>query len=148
MAGTTDEAVDDEGGKESPREAKRLSGSGELGVGRGALDKHLHVVSLVFHFEIPCPSPSTYALVVDDLDDGCKPASVGVVAVDDNDAANLNEAPVGSLNHGFTHCNGGLVNAASARKLCQNCAHNVPDELADREEGRVYVRTSCRELSV
>lgn len=118
MAGTTDEAFDDEGREESPREAERLSGSGEVGVGRGALDKHLYVASSVFRFLTPCPSTLTYALVVDDLDDGCEAASVGVVAVDDNDAANLNEAPVGSLNHGFTHCNGGLINAVSARFLC------------------------------
>lgn len=42
--------------------------------------------------------------MVDDLDDGSQSASEGVVAVDSNNAANLNEAPVGSLNDCFAHC--------------------------------------------
>lgn len=51
-------------------------------------------------------SLTTYSLVVDDLDDGGQAAVVGVVAVDQNDAADLNEAPVGSLNRCFAHCDG------------------------------------------
>lgn len=51
-------------------------------------------------------SSKTYALVVDDLDNGGKPASVRVVAVDHNDTANLNEAPGGTLNRGITHFDG------------------------------------------
>jgi hypothetical protein len=50
----------------------------------------------------------TYALVVDDFHDGGKSASEGMVAVDEHDAADLNEAPVGTLNHGFAHCDGVL----------------------------------------
>lgn len=46
---------------------------------------------------------STYSLVVDDLDNGGEAAGEGVVAVDDNNAANLNEAPVGTLDHCFAH---------------------------------------------
>lgn len=37
---------------------------------------------------------STYSLVVDDLDDGSQAAAVGVLAVDQHDAADLDEAPV------------------------------------------------------
>lgn len=46
----------------------------------------------------------TYALVVDDLDDGSESASEGVVVAENNNAADLNEAPVGSLNQSFAHC--------------------------------------------
>jgi hypothetical protein len=46
--------------------------------------------------------------VVDDFHDGGKSASKGMVAVDEHDAADLNEAPVGTLNHGFAHCDGVL----------------------------------------
>lgn len=42
--------------------------------------------------------------MVDDLDDGGNSASEGVVAVDSHDTADLNEAPLGSLNHCFAHC--------------------------------------------
>jgi hypothetical protein len=42
--------------------------------------------------------------VVDDLDDSGELAGVGVVAIDDNDTANLNEAPGGTLDQCFTHC--------------------------------------------
>lgn len=49
---------------------------------------------------------STYSLVVDDLDDGSQTAVVGVLAVDQQNTANLNEAPVGSLNQCFAHCDG------------------------------------------
>lgn len=47
--------------------------------------------------------------MVDDLDNGGKSASEGVVSVDSDNAANLNEAPVGSLNHCFAHCDGVLI---------------------------------------
>lgn len=47
--------------------------------------------------------------MVDDLDDGCQSASVRVVAVDGNNAADLDEAPVGSLNHCFAHCDRVLI---------------------------------------
>jgi hypothetical protein len=50
----------------------------------------------------------TYPLVVNDLDDGGEFAALRVVASDDNDAANLNEAPVASLDQCFAHVAGGL----------------------------------------
>lgn len=46
--------------------------------------------------------------MVDDLDNSSKLAAVRVVTVDDDDTANLNEAPVGSLDQCFAHCDGGL----------------------------------------
>lgn len=46
----------------------------------------------------------TYTLVVDDLDDGSEAASEGVVASNDNNAANLDEAPVGSRDNSVAHC--------------------------------------------
>lgn len=45
----------------------------------------------------------TYSLVVDDLDDGSQAAGVGAVALEQDDAANLNEAPVGCNDRGLTH---------------------------------------------
>jgi hypothetical protein len=44
----------------------------------------------------------TYALVVDDLDDGSQAASGGA-SLEQDDTANLNEAPVGSNDRGLTH---------------------------------------------
>jgi hypothetical protein len=48
--------------------------------------------------------------VVDDLDDRGQAAGEGVVAVDNNDTANLNEAPVRTLNDCVAHCDGDLIN--------------------------------------
>lgn len=42
VASATGKAFDDEGREESPGEAQGLAGAGELGVGRGALDKNLN----------------------------------------------------------------------------------------------------------
>ena len=48
--------------------------------------------------------------MVDDLDNSGDPAVGRVVgALDNNNAANLNEAPVGSLNQCFAHVAGSLV---------------------------------------
>ena len=44
--------------------------------------------------------------MVDDLDDRGQAAGEGVVAVDNNDTANLNEAPVRTLNDCVAHCDG------------------------------------------
>lgn len=52
------------------------------------------------------PCRKTYSLVVDDLDDGSQTAIVGVLAVDQQNTADLNEAPVGTLNQCFAHCDG------------------------------------------
>lgn len=46
---------------------------------------------------------STYALVVDDLDDGGQAAGEGAVALEEDNTANLDEAPVGCDNGGVTH---------------------------------------------
>ena len=56
---------------------------------------------------------ATYALVVDDLDNGAEAAGVGVVAVDDDHTADLNKAPGGTLDQCFTHFAGGLKKYAS-----------------------------------
>lgn len=58
----------------------------------------------------------TYSLVVDDLDNGSKSAGEGVIPVDGDNAANLNEAPVGSLNHCFAHCDGCSIDSLSVAK--------------------------------
>lgn len=55
----------------------------------------------------------TYALVVDDLDDSRETAVVGAIVLDEDDTADLDEAPVGLSDGGFAHfdCNsaaGGL----------------------------------------
>lgn len=47
--------------------------------------------------------------MIDDLDDGSELAVGRVVALDDNDATNLNEAPVRSLNQCFAHGAGFLL---------------------------------------
>lgn len=54
--------------------------------------------------------------MVDDLDDGSKSAGEGVVSVDGDNAANLNEAPVGSLNHCFAHCDRCSIDSLSVAK--------------------------------
>lgn len=46
--------------------------------------------------------------MVDNLDNGGKSTGKGVVAVDENNAADLNEAPVGTLDHCFAHDDCGL----------------------------------------
>lgn len=51
---------------------------------------------------------STYALVVDDLDDGGKATGEGAVALKEDNTANLDEAPVGCDNGGVTHFYGVL----------------------------------------
>lgn len=43
---------------------------------------------------MPPENASTYSLVIDDLDDSSQTAAEGVLAVDQDDAADLNEAPV------------------------------------------------------
>lgn len=50
----------------------------------------------------------TYALVVDDLDDGSQSASEGAVALDEDDAADLDQAPFRRLDGCVTHCVGML----------------------------------------
>lgn len=55
--------------------------------------------------------------MVDDFDNGGKLASVGVVAVDDNDSADLNEAPVGSLNDCVAHFDGDLISSGQSQIL-------------------------------
>lgn len=47
--------------------------------------------------------------MVDNLNDGTEAARVGVLAVDDDNTANLYEAPAGSLNQCFAHCVGGSI---------------------------------------
>ena len=64
---------------------------------------------------------------------------MGVVAVDDDDAADLNEAPVGTLNQRFTHCNGDLM------KILRQSGGVFFQRSIDCE-GREVV-PSCRELS-
>lgn len=58
--------------------------------------------------------------MVDDLDDGGELARVGVIPIDENDTANLNKAPGGTLDQCFAHC---VVvcerNSRSVRIPCQ-----------------------------
>lgn len=51
----------------------------------------------------------TYALVVDDLDDSGEAARVRVVALNEDDAADLDQAPLGSLDGSVTHFDVDLV---------------------------------------
>jgi hypothetical protein len=53
--------------------------------------------------------------VVDNLDNGSQVASEGVVAVDHDDSANLNEAPVGTLNNSVAHCAGDLTEVGQSQ---------------------------------
>lgn len=59
----------------------------------------------------------TYSLVVDDLDDRGQAAREGVVAVDDNDTADLDEAPVRTLNDCVAHCDGDLCSKSISRRI-------------------------------
>ncbi len=54
----------------------------------------------------------TYALVVDNLDDGGQTASEGRVAMEEDNAADLDQAPVGGDNACFTHSDRLLARAA------------------------------------
>lgn len=55
---------------------------------------------------------STYALVVDDLDDSREAARELVAVLDEDDTADLDQAPLGSLDGSVTHfcCRSGRVN--------------------------------------
>lgn len=96
-AGTTGKLLDDEGGEKGLGEGNDAAGGSELGVGRGAIDKDLCIAKndrlvscprvLNSNRWFPC-SVQTYALVVDDLDDGREAAALEL-----EDTANLNEAP-------------------------------------------------------
>ncbi|KAI6753107.1 hypothetical protein HG531_005276 [Fusarium graminearum] len=91
-SGTAVQALNNERGEENLVEGNSLSGSGEASVRGRAVDENLWrgSISCVASIE----AGNTYSLVVDDLDDRGQVASEGVVAVDNNDSANLNEAPV------------------------------------------------------
>lgn len=69
---------------------------------------------------------STYSLVVDNLDHGSQAAGIRVVALDDDDAADLDKAPVGSLNDCFTHCDGDLPPARRVSEDALRGARNGP----------------------
>ncbi len=56
----------------------------------------------------------TYALVIDDLDNGSESAGVGVVAVEEDYTANLDQAPLGGDDVCLTHYDG-----IALRALCQ-----------------------------
>lgn len=56
----------------------------------------------------------TYALVVDDLDDGGQLAGVGALVQKEN-AADLDQAPLGGDDGGFTHFGGDLERSGSER---------------------------------
>ena len=74
-------------------------------------------------FGTQCPRIGrTYSLVVNDLDDRGESASVGVVAVDNNDTANLNEAPVRTLNGSVAHFVGDLVTSGQSQILESCCS--------------------------
>jgi hypothetical protein len=49
---------------------------------------------------------STYSLVVDDLDNGSQAAGVGALTLDEDDTADLNQAPVGCNDRSLGHCVG------------------------------------------
>lgn len=55
--------------------------------------------------------------MVDDFDNRGQVASEGVVAVDHDDSAYLNEAPVGTLNNSVAHCAGYLAAVGQSRVL-------------------------------
>jgi hypothetical protein len=120
VSGATDEALNNELGEQALGQGNGLSGDSQSRVGGRTVDENLCKKSrLILHSSLPgfAGYDKTYSLVVNDLDDGSKSASEGVVSVDGNNATNLNEAPVGSLNHCFAHCdrcsNGSLSVAMS-----------------------------------
>lgn len=120
MSGAAEETLDDELGQQALGQGDGLPGNGERGDGGGAVDEDLRLSCQLLRSADSSRlarggASETYALVVDDLDDGGQAAGEGVVAVDENDAADLNEAPVGSLNHCFAHRDGCL-----SRILCQS----------------------------
>lgn len=53
--------------------------------------------------------------MVNDLDNGSESALARVAVSDNDDAADLDEAPVGSLNKCFAHCDGDLVKEYSSQ---------------------------------
>ena len=116
-----------------------MSGSSEASVRGRTVDENL------WRGSISCIAATeageTYSLVVDDLDDRGQVASEGVVAVDNNDSANLNEAPVRTLNDCVAHCDGDLCSGRlvemfkiRARSVYSNSTAIVG----------VEVHTSCR----
>lgn len=105
-SGAAVEALDDKGREEDLAEGNGLSGNGELGLGGRTVDENLLCGSISCADE--AGAGRTYSLVVDDLDDRGQAAREGVVAVDDNDTADLDEAPVRTLNDCVAHCAGDL----------------------------------------
>lgn len=86
----------------------------------------------------------TYSLVVDDLNNGGQSAIVGVVAVDQYNAANLNEAPVRTLNQCFAHCDGDLMSWLVSHKVFSGSGLSM---LASRNTEEGYVHTSSQRWS-
>lgn len=78
--------------------------------------------------------------MVDNLDNRGQAAGEGVVAVDNDDTANLNEAPVGTLNNCVAHCDGDLTGSGQSRDL-ESCVMIVQVQLRSRDSG---VHTKCR----
>ena len=74
----------------------------------------------------------TYALVVNDLDDGRQSAGVGAVALDEDDTADLDLSPFGRFDNCVAHCDG-VLEAAVRRK----------EKLQDRKRAKRATRRCC-----
>jgi hypothetical protein len=77
-----------------------LAGEVEFGIRRGSVDENL--VSWLIPVSPERLSASTYSLVIDDLGNGGEAACVRSF-VDEDDAADLDESPVGGRNRSFAH---------------------------------------------
>lgn len=111
VASTAGELGDDDGSQGQVGEGRSVTGHSLLGGGSGAIDENLR------ECEYSTPyfgdraaqhdgwrrGRSTYALVVDDLDDGGKPALEGALGEEDH-TADLNEPPLRCLDLCVTHC--------------------------------------------
>lgn len=115
--GASGKLLDDETGEGEVGKRLGVARDNVLLLGRGTLDKDLFTLLSTFrpHISFPtlCALRSshsflpvlTYALVVDDLDDGGELAGEGTAAEHGN-TANLDQAPGAGNNFGVTHCVG------------------------------------------
>lgn len=85
-----------------------MAWDGEFGLVRGTLDEHLQICEFQVSFSslsefLLVRIVETYALVVDDLNDGCDSGSVWAGS-EESDTANLDRAPAAGSNVCVTHC--------------------------------------------
>lgn len=110
----TGQLLDRQVGQQDVGQRDSLSGNDQLGVCRGSINQSLEnsqsIKSIQFNSRFILPiSDLTYALVVDDLDNGSESASEGTCALDEDDAADLDLAPLGGFDRCVAHCDGILI---------------------------------------